>query len=174
MGGQRLCHGSVLWADLEVMGKSFLHVLLNDARAEVGHLLFPQYLSVFSSSPSSSEGMRDNSSSLSCFVGFFPAYSPLTLRGYFAFIYYLLYLLYMGFFSFTLLFPLLPYISHVQLSSCVCFGAYSVFSLNYFMKCKLLALLLDATNNPYIILCFKMLTYSHITQCSRVCVCGKP
>lgn len=60
-GGQKLCHGPVVWAALEVRGKSFLHVLVIKARAEEGYLLFPQYLSVFSSSPSSCDGMRDNS-----------------------------------------------------------------------------------------------------------------
>lgn len=122
MGRQRLCQGTVVWAALEVRGKSFLHVLVDEARAEVGYLLFPQYLSVFSSSPSSCEGMKNNSlflTELFCFVGFFPAHSLLscgvTLPSH------IIFSTHHTCVVFTLLFPLGPYISHVQLSSCVCY-----------------------------------------------------
>lgn len=151
-GGQRLCHGTVVWAALEVRGKSCLHVLVIEARAEVGYLLFPQYLSVFSSSPSSCEGMRDSSlffTELFCFVGFSPAHSLLscvvTLPSPIIFSAYYTY----GFFLFhTFISTWSLYIFHMCSCLPVVFGAYSVFSLNYFMKCQLLTFPLDVINNP--------------------------
>lgn len=93
----------------------------------------------------------------------FPSTFPVILWGYFAFTYYLLYLIYMCFFSLPhFYFHLVP-IFHM----CSCFPVfvtYSVFPLNYFMKYQLLTLPLDAINNPYIALYYKILTYSHCSH----------